>query len=770
MKNYSRSLKTLFFLSLSLLLLLVFYSGCTKKLDGEQLGNLKPIVWFVNIPPEGYQTSVNPIVNWVGQDRDGQIVYYRYIVVREDSMGYALGRPADWHPVQADSTTWLLDSEIQQYVNECLADPLLPNAVHDTLWSYLYVDINAGDPKTSNIIPMSAEISNPFVEPVAQFLFVQAFDDQGLGSDITSNTYLSFRRFFRIDNPPETQITGFVPGVPFINAIGAGGVNTGIRLHWEGSDIHDYPTDPPPFEFEWKLLGPYTPEEYSELIDSFMIPVFVTNDAQTFRFGQPPDSTIDSIVGVDTFWTVLPTAYITCNTTYEDGEPITICDTILIDTLLDETEYGVYGTVDTIVRILDDDFQNSAVYNRIAESSMEYDVNGLPTGNVWVTDTRDSIYNVYSLYPSDTSIEMRFVFWVRCRDDAHVPDLTPDFINFTVINPKFERDVLVIDVGQVYSVNRVRFNRAEEYWMGAVNAWIDTRPDSDSLEFDTDKDYIFHGEFEQGDSTFLRFLLTHKIVFLVNDNASTGVIGLPGHEKAVAVYTAIQAGVNAWIMARATIGNIQEGAPGFPSRPASPNYEYYWGTRAYSFCGFGYYLNSVPGDTVRVDDFIGALSLDDSKWPHLHVDTATLHQDYKWVGRLQWLPERGAQPGVGWAARVQETEVLYLYESFYGPNHPVSSIRFHGAPVAHRLNRGLFRTVHFVFSPMAMENTAGYQVVNNVLEWLWTERWLGNLGSRGLSDMDSETRATAIECESRYWDAYWGANGDKESFYQIMNN
>ncbi len=36
------------------------FSGCTDTIDGNVNANLKPIVQFVNIPPEGQQFSRNP--------------------------------------------------------------------------------------------------------------------------------------------------------------------------------------------------------------------------------------------------------------------------------------------------------------------------------------------------------------------------------------------------------------------------------------------------------------------------------------------------------------------------------------------------------------------------------------------------------------------------------------------------------------------------------------------------------------------------------------
>src|SRR5512138_2145093 len=62
-------------------------SGCPDRVTGDQTANKKPIVYFVNVPPSGYNTSRNPILYWVGTDPDGQVKMFRYAVVLVSEMG-----------------------------------------------------------------------------------------------------------------------------------------------------------------------------------------------------------------------------------------------------------------------------------------------------------------------------------------------------------------------------------------------------------------------------------------------------------------------------------------------------------------------------------------------------------------------------------------------------------------------------------------------------------------------------------------------------------
>lgn len=72
-----------------------------------------------------------------------------------------------------------------------------------------------------------------------------------------------------------------------------------------------------------------------------------------------------------------------------------------------------------------------------------------PRYGVWVSDTLAYVYNLWKdvdavAGPSDTSRTGWFGIVVSSRDDAFVPDPSPDFVAFRAIDPKFERDVLLV--------------------------------------------------------------------------------------------------------------------------------------------------------------------------------------------------------------------------------------------------------------------------------------------------------------------------------------
>lgn len=752
----------------------LFFGGCSKSLEGDVYANEKPIVWFVNVPPADARSSVNPIVNWMGQDRDGQIDFYRYIVVREDEMMDSLG----------------LDSSLTEAQAQSFVDNYLVN-MHDSLWTVLLVRADSTDPHTSNIIPMSAEMSDPVRTYVPQFVFVQVFDEEGLGSDIV------FRRFLRNDNPPTTRIVAFIAGVPFINSVLPSGPATGIRIRWQGADVIDYPTDPPPFEFEWKLFGPYSDEEYAELIDSFRTEVFVTNDARVFvrrELGDNDEPIRDSI-GLDTFWTVdntvqppdstldsivtvwLPTALIICDTSYPNGVFVEECDTIHIDTL---ESSNIWGDLDTLLRVYDDDFINgvfASTGNRfyfLADSSCD------EFGNVWVTNTRDSIYNAYWNHPADTTQAAMFLFVVRCRDDAHVPDLTSSWRGFTVINPQHERDVLVVNWSASAHENKALEDSVATYWDGAINNWINQTGHTELL-FDTEID-IQHVSPYVTRNKMLKLILKYKVAIMVQDAQLSGTwssIGQPVQNTMVA----LQTGVNVWVAMRVPLGSHTAAGSPRSVDMAPPIYQYFFGVQQTTYPGWGsYILDYFDGygfGLPRTEHFIGTLSLDTDQWPELSIDTTFLRTRYKWAGCIvptpeepscypyyPYYPELGALPQVGWCVRTFDTEAMYLFKSLYGNEHGIyTELSFHGRPVGIRLNRGVFRTVHFMFTPLALEATTGQEIVNGVMNWLYDGRVELSSGSR-----NARQAAVASDLASRYWQAYWDADGDRETFYELLKN
>lgn len=645
--------------------MLVTLGGCPATLTGEQDTNKAPVVRFVNVPPAGTKVSVNPTVYWVGTDVDGQIAMFRYIVRREDELG---GLTPD------------------DYITQTLP------TVSENAWTYIEVTIE--NPGTQTQVPMSAELDDPVNAFVPQYVFVQAYDDEGMGSQIV------YRIFQRNDYPPNTKITRTVEGQIFIDAPVPGGVTTGIRLTWEGSDPD---LEDESFEFDWRLYGPYTDAEYQTLIDSLVDSAFVTADAQVYFQGSN-----DSLF--------------LCDTTFDGVNPVVSCDTLLVDTV---TKSNAFGTLSEYFQV-DDPLIDSLQLNRLVETS-----------NGWVTSVRDSIYNVYRFQPEDSTVQRHFVFWIRSRDAAGVADLTPAFLMINVILPRYERDVLLLDfypISRSGKINSPPQDTVSNYFRTMLTNW---KPDVDFV------DSIDHRPRRAAGTKGglpLKIALQYKAIILYNDGLKAALTGVP--DVAGGISTGLESGVNMWTMFRGPKkSSTDEPAvqPPFPQdlQPSGIELDYF-GVSGFVHSGWQFFASRVNG--ARIEDFTGAHSLNPAEWPDLEVDSAQLHRRIDWDFILDplhdpgpppwatWRPDTPYVPEINWISRATGTEPLYLYESAYGRKHPLGFYHsFEGAPVAIRYETDLFRTSWFAFTPMFIRDDQMQQVFNKMMDWIYTENPAGAL-------------------------------------------
>jgi hypothetical protein len=675
-----RRLALLFILG-TILLSMVIAVGCSKRVTGTQKANQRPVAYFVNIPPDGSQSSANPIVYWVGSDPDGLVRWFRYIVVKDSALGAQT--PAEYARFLDTVTmaSWVFRGGDTLRVNDSV-----PNT------------------QTSATVKLSADISDPVNTYVSQYIFLQAIDDQGLGSNVV------YRLLKRNDNAPTTSITLLnydEKASPFINSVTSGGVISGVRFRIDATDP-DYPVNPPPFSYEWKLFGPYTYDsltggEYKQMLALVMDTVFVSNDAKVYHFGKGEyivfycdsiDSVNDSVVRVP-------------------------CDTMFIDTIQRD---NLYGHIKSYANIDEPAFTSNATLYRPVDSS-----------NGWVSSAYDTVYNVYRNASSDVTIQRRFFLWARCKDDANVADLTPASVPCAVIEPKYERDILIVDfdLGSNATINPPISARvggllkdtAYLYWRDMLKSWS-----SDAIVLDTGLDYYKINK--HGDEIDLARFLQHKVVILFGDDVvNAGYYSLGGAMSDAAAKTlkAIDAGVNVWFCMRAGFGGNEASSPTF-FRPDGV-FQTFIGVDSARYTGWLFYANILEPElpSQRIEDFNGAYGLQ-AGWPDtLHVDTANLHRRYKWIAdyngtpNLAWSPLTPALPEVGWAFRGKKTEPLYLYKSMYTPNgHPLGrSFTYDGAPVAHRTETNYYRTVFFAFTPLSLRDDEAAIVIDSVMTWLF---------------------------------------------------
>src|SRR5574341_908230 len=428
------------FLFLACLLSAIIINGCTTKFEGTQRSNQPPEVGFINSPPESTNFSRNSVIYWWGTDQDGLIDYFRYHVATTDKMGTLT-------PEQYIAT--MLDSA--------------------GAWTVVDVDIVNSNPGTNQIIKLSADLNDPVNRFVLQYVFLQAFDEQGLASAIV------WRVFGRNDNPPQTVI--FNPpaaDLPFVNAPQKGGIITGVKMQWKGEDPIDYPTDPPPFDFHYRLYGPFDSSQYAQIKSQFFTKRYITATGKIYKLG-------DTIVTCDT--TVIVPQQSTCDslgncdTTSRPPDTTIKCTTIIVTINTPCTAFGClqdYFAIDHpnfIANYPDSIFLVAQSRNPLDNTA----------DSIWVDKTADTIFNVFENFvrtgPADTTIEQDFIFWVRCRDDALVPDLVPAYKPIRVLNPRYERSVIVVDVSSILTPTRkwsnsyASFAVSKGFWYNRSEEW-----------------------------------------------------------------------------------------------------------------------------------------------------------------------------------------------------------------------------------------------------------------------------------------------------------
>jgi hypothetical protein len=329
---------------------------------------------------------------------------------------------------------------------------------------------------------------------------------------------------------------------------------------------------------------------------------------------------------------------------------------------------------------------------------------------------------------------MNYVFWLRNRDDALVPDLVPAFVNFQVINPRYERDVVVLDFTALGAnatntpVTTPTFS-TKMYWKEAVDSWAQST--GREIEFDTvfaqsgvlaesfsAPDYFVIPRMISGAP--ISELLKHKLMILYNDN-----VGAPPEDKYRSVFKALDAGINVWLTMRVPLHaasfDVEDLDIAVPF-----GYTWYFGVERTAFSGWLCHLFTIGPTYCDIkgyfQDFIGTITLKpENEWPSLHVDRDLLYNRYNWFkGQPLWYEPQPALPEVNWSQTAFGTEVIYLYKSIYGQSHPLDArYAFQGRPVGHRYETSLFRTVHFNFTPLSIDAEEMQGVVDSVLNWLY---------------------------------------------------
>jgi len=301
----------------------------------------------------------------------------------------------------------------------------------------------------------------------------------------------------------------------------------------------------------------------------------------------------------------------------------------------------------------------------------------------WTSATGEILYNVFYNTPfnKDTTSQYNFLLWCESRDDSKVIDAIPDFQWISVIDPKFEREVIILDFTQqgvtittspnaalitptnyVKSVLGNLINRYGSSNLGKDNVfdfnllpcvyYVKSNGSLDSINFPaygTTQDYYAIQTIRTSYSALvnyhmvsLREFLKHKIIFIIKDNINyalnmQGSADNPyGMLELISVVDGLNAGMSCWSMSRDAFGGTPDSPVPEFSSALSDAYRSYFGVLRIFMEGWAGAVQNRDEElwtrTRRNENFIGADVINDFKgaFPPLKIDTTLLEQRYYW--------------------------------------------------------------------------------------------------------------------------------------------
>ncbi|MEZ5358316.1 MAG: hypothetical protein R3F48_05750 [Candidatus Zixiibacteriota bacterium] len=537
-------------------------------------------------------------------------------------------------------------------------------------WDTLIVDLD--HPQSSATINLFADTLDPVNTFISQYFFVQACDDQGAMSEI------AFRKYSRNNHYPNTHHRS---GDLFINALNANSAANGISVSWDGADSTDWGRTDPPLEFEWRLYGPYA------------------TDADVYVNMVQEDCVYDPTSGT----------YINCRNVF-------VLD---IDAIAD-TMYVDPG----------DDRPAIPVAQPIAHSKGPNFAND--PNDTWVTETETTIYNVFKGLNLQNTSQYKFVFWVRARDDGYVPDPTPSFSMFNVIEALFERDVAVIDE-TVYNRNAGRW--CPRHMDSVVFMFNDYIHESGYTSFDTMQDLFYttgqKSYFVENSIAGAPFTvidaLSHKVLILHKDMLMNGISFEP-NATVYTVFLGLAQGATSWVFSRNITSQNQAAIIPGTIQNMNATFTSFFGVNQVGVEAFNHYTLSTAApdfwirNPIFLEEFIGAYPAH-SEYPLVELlysdslageTTSRLDSMYvlwsEFIGRAHKLQ---GMPMVGVAYKSQIATPLFLYYSRLGE----SSI-YHGKVCAVRAASNDTRTACFLFPPLAMDPEPMQETFQLTLDYL----------------------------------------------------
>lgn len=373
------------------------------------------------------------------------------------------------------------------------------------------------------------------------------------------------------------------------------------------------------------------------------------------------------------------------------------------------------------------------------------------TGSDWISAEQTTVFNLFRNAPaSDTSRTAWFVGKVTARDDAFVSDLTPAFVAFKVVSPKFEHD-LVINLPTVYSTTAQGGSVVQYDSVYESGVWVPIHPADSMVAYARS---VFE-DAGYGDALFLtpsdavrlpsrELLARYKNYILLDEGASEDRRGLAltkAHYDLLAEY--MNLGGNVWVWSPIPFVAFIEGQdPGFSGFTAldmpvkyfdvTGQYTPRWGS---TYQNWYFSLPEVCTDSCGIfksanDQFVRALAIQGKGFTDLTPNVGEVRFFYSDFNQSQdptvyqgdYIPYNfKGVPGTSYFSRDLFSEPLFLFGSYYGDFVP-DSLKpyiesYQGRVCGLRYDAQTYKSAVFGFTWWLLPHDQTVAVIQKMMEW-----------------------------------------------------
>ena len=413
-----------------------------------------------------------------------------------------------------------------------------------------------------------------------------------------------------------------------------------------------------------------------------------------------------------------------------------------------EFHWQLYGPFDSI-----DDTSTSDPSKLVRES---YDST---TNSVWVEQEGVTLYDLYDKAPPSSETRTKwFTFKVMSRDDAFVADPEPEITAFRVLEPKFEKDVLLIDNNTYFPGSMMILTARDIKFYGKDDPRVLMFQERYSSIFEEAgypvDDLYFHLNTDRPTDKRVPgvdTLVKYKLVIMVADNCQTKNDGNK-HWTPLANYMDIGGKVMliGWNNFNPNIkprGFLSFASGAFENHYFGINGEYMagWGERdnmSAPYDEWWWYITGITNEEMvqavadeRITGLPLVLSVDSNRLDDYFIaqntwiaeadtvfenDTTVVRS---WFEKNNYPFKQNAEPWVNYFEKDPSAEALYIANSLYDNprDFKFSGETIDGKPIAVRKDGGLYKTAVFGFSLYCRPKAEAVELMRGMIEWFLEE-------------------------------------------------